>query len=105
MHIICSKLIGVKILDEEFHVRFNHNPIHHIDCRFKTPQSIVEKRNRKGYELSIKSIKQKLTDIAGIRVICNYIDDIYTISKLLLNQDDITFLLVLTFRRKYTFVI
>lgn len=80
----------LEILDEEFHVRFNHNPIHHIECRLKSPQSIVEKLNRKGVELSIESIKKNITDIAGIRVICNYIDDIYTIADLLLKQDDIT---------------
>lgn len=79
----------LEILDEEFHVRFNHNPIHHIECRLKSPQSIVEKLNRKGVELSIESIKKNITDIAGIRVICNYIDDIYTIADLLLKQDDI----------------
>lgn len=80
----------LEILDEEFQVRFNYNPIHHIEYRLKTPQSIVEKLNRKGLELSIESIRDNITDIAGIRVICNYIDDIYTISELLLKQDDIT---------------
>jgi len=79
----------LEILDEEFQVRYNHNPIHHIECRLKSPQSIIEKLNRKGYELSLESIKKNIMDIAGIRVICNYIDDIYIISELLLKQDDI----------------
>lgn len=79
----------IEILDEEFQVRYNHNPIHHVECRLKSPQSIVEKLNRKGYGLSIESIKKNILDIAGIRVICNYIDDIYIISELLLKQDDI----------------
>jgi len=79
----------LEILDEEFKIRFNHNPIHHIECRLKSPQSIVDKLNRKGLELSMESIKKNIMDIAGIRVICNYIDDIYTISELLLKQDDI----------------
>ena len=69
----------LEILDEEFQVRYNHNPIHHIECRLKSPQSIIEKLNRKGYELSLESIKKNIMDIAGIRVICNYIDDIYII--------------------------
>ncbi|AGC69237.1 RelA/SpoT domain-containing protein [Thermoclostridium stercorarium subsp. stercorarium DSM 8532] len=79
----------VEILGEEFQVRYNHNPIHHIECRLKTPQSIIEKLNRKGYELSLESIRKNIMDIAGIRVICNYIDDIYTIADLLLKQDDV----------------
>ena len=82
----------LEILDEEFRVRFNHNPIHHIDCRLKSPQSIIDKLNRKMCEISIESIKNNITDIAGIRVVSNYIDDIYTISELLLKQDDITLL-------------
>jgi len=80
----------LETLDEEFHVRYNYNPIHHIESRLKTPQSIVEKLKRKGYEVSIESMRKNLTDVAGIRVICNYIDDIYTIAELLLRQDDIT---------------
>jgi len=80
----------LETLDEEFHVRYNHNPIHHIESRLKSPQSIFEKLKRKGYEISVESIRNNLADIAGIRVICNYIEDIYTISELLLQQDDIT---------------
>ena len=80
----------LETLDEEFHVRYNHNPIHHIECRLKSPQSIIEKLKRKGQEISVESIRKNLTDLAGIRVICNYIDDIYTIANLLLGQDDIT---------------
>ncbi|HHV99192.1 MAG TPA: GTP pyrophosphokinase family protein [Clostridiaceae bacterium] len=80
----------LETLDEEFHVRYNHNPIHHIECRLKTPQSIFEKLKRKGHEISVESIRKNLTDVAGIRVICNYIEDIYTIAELLLRQDDIT---------------
>jgi len=80
----------LETLDEEFHVRYNHNPIHHIECRLKTPQSIFEKLKRKGHEISVDSIRKNLTDVAGIRVICNYIEDIYTIAELLLRQDDIT---------------
>lgn len=80
----------LETLDEEFHVRYNHNPIHHIECRLKTPQSIIEKLKRKGHKISVESIRENLTDVAGIRVICNYINDIYIIAELLLRQDDIT---------------
>ncbi len=79
----------LEILDEEFKVRYDHNPIHNIESRLKTPQSIIEKLRRKGLPLNIDSVKAELYDIAGIRVICNYADDIYQIANLLTSQDDI----------------
>jgi len=78
----------LEILDDEFQVKNDYNPIHHMESRVKSVKSIFEKLQRKGYEITSKSIGT-LTDIAGIRVICNYIDDIYKISELLLKQDDI----------------
>ncbi len=76
-------------LNDEFkHVK-DRNPIHHIKSRIKTPKSIMDKLNRLGCELSVESARKNLTDIAGIRVICSYIDDIYLIAKLLTSQDDI----------------
>ena len=80
----------LEILDEEFQVKFDHNPIHHMEYRLKSPQSIVDKLERKNFEVSTSSIKQNLTDVAGVRVICNYIDDINHIADLLIQQDDIT---------------
>lgn len=82
----------LEILDEEFHVRYDHNPIHHMEYRLKSPKSILGKLNKKGLPLDIENIRNHLTDIAGVRVICNYIDDIYKIAKLLSMQDDITVL-------------
>ncbi len=79
----------LEILDAEFSLRHDHNPIHHIDSRLKSVPSILEKLQRKGKELSIKSAKENLLDIAGVRVICNYVDDIYRIADLLSAQDDI----------------
>jgi putative GTP pyrophosphokinase len=78
----------LEILDDEFEARNDYNPIHHMESRVKSIQSIFEKLERKGRPLTIDGIRT-LTDIAGIRVICNYIDDIYTIADLLLKQDDI----------------
>lgn len=78
----------LEILDDEFHVRYDYNPIHHMECRMKSPQSLFEKLDRKGLDISMDSIK-KITDIAGIRVICNYIDDVYAVEALLLRQDDV----------------
>ena len=80
----------LEILDEEFQVKFDHNPIHHMEYRLKSPQSIVNKLGRKNVDITTESIKQNLTDVAGVRVICNYIDDIKHIADLLVAQDDIT---------------
>ncbi len=78
----------LEILDDEFRLSHNHNPIHHMECRLKQPQSMMEKLKRRNYELSIESAMKNLTDIAGIRVVCHYIDDVYTIARLLEKQDD-----------------
>lgn len=78
----------LEILDDEFHVRNDYTPIHHMESRVKSPQSILEKLERKGLPVTNEEIKQ-LTDIAGIRVICNYIDDVYNVADMLVGQDDI----------------
>ncbi len=76
-------------LNDEFkHVK-DRNPIHIIKARVKTPRSIIGKLSRRGHELSVESARENLTDIAGVRVICSYIDDIYLIADLLTSQDDI----------------
>ena len=82
----------LQILDEEFQSRYDHNPIHHMESRLKTPRSIVEKLLRQKKEVSTESARRNLTDIAGIRVICCYIEDVYRIAELLLHQDDVTLL-------------
>lgn len=79
----------LEILDEEFTLKYDHNPIHHIESRLKTPRSIVDKLRLKALPLTLDSIRTNLTDVAGIRVICNYIDDIYHLAELLSYQDDI----------------
>lgn len=79
----------LEILDDEFRFKYKRNPIHHIKSRVKTPESIVEKLNRKNLKLDLEVAKTHITDIAGIRVICSYIDDIYLIARLLKGQDDI----------------
>ena len=76
-------------LNDEFkHVK-DRNPIHIITARVKSPRSIIRKLSRRGFELSVKSARENLTDIAGVRVICSYIDDVYLIADLLTSQDDI----------------
>ncbi len=71
------------IYDSEFSVKFQRNPIHSIESRIKSPQSMMGKLQKKGLEMSAKSAQKNLMDIAGIRVVCYYIDDIYAIAELL----------------------
>jgi putative GTP pyrophosphokinase len=78
----------LEVLDDEFQAKTEYNPIHHMECRVKSIQSTFAKILKKGYEFRDSDIR-KITDIAGIRVICNYIDDIYKVEKLLLQQSDI----------------
>lgn len=82
----------LEILDSEFRTKYAYNPIHHINDRLKSPQSMLEKLQRKGLPVSIQSVRENLHDIAGVRVICNYIDDIYTVADLLTKQDDVKLL-------------
>ena len=80
----------LEILDEEFQVRYDHNPIHHMETRLKSPRSIIDKMERHGLPVTLAAMRENVMDIAGIRVICYYIDDIYHLAELLLTQDDIT---------------
>ena len=77
----------LEILDEEFASLYDHTPIHHIEYRIKTLDSIVEKLNRRGFEVNIDNIYAHIQDVAGIRVICNYLDDIYYLRDLLIRTD------------------
>lgn len=76
-------------LDAEFELNYNHNPIHHIDGRMKDTQSLVGKIKKKNLSPNVTAVKNNIFDIAGLRVITNYIDDIYTVEKLLSQQDDV----------------
>lgn len=80
----------LEILNDEFQAKNKRNPIEHMKSRIKKPKSIMEKLARKGLDISFKSAKDNLNDIAGIRVVCSFIDDIYLVAKLLKSQDDIT---------------
>lgn len=83
----------LETLDSEFSMRHRHNPIHHIESRIKTLNSIVMKLHNTGYPISISSAKKNLHDIAGVRVVCCYVDDIYRVANLLLSQDDISLIM------------
>lgn len=91
MYVCAMKEIQTKfeVLDTEFNVRYRRNPISSIYSRLKKSTSIVEKLDRQGKEFSVESIAENIRDIAGVRVVCFYIDDIYQIADSLLAQDDI----------------
>lgn len=77
------------VLNAQLSLAHSRNPFETIKCRIKTPGSILEKLNRNGIPLSIANVKENLNDIAGVRVICSFPDDIYMLADCLLAQDDI----------------
>ena len=78
-----------EVLNDEFTVRYRRNPVESIHTRIKKPVSILEKLQRKGYPVSVASIRENLSDVAGIRIICSFIDDIYELVDMFTAQDDI----------------
>ena len=81
-----------EVLETEFKVRYQRNPISSIQTRLKSSSSIIEKMIRKGIPFSIENLEEQIHDLAGIRVICSYVDDIYALANALTSQDDITLL-------------
>lgn len=79
----------IEILNDEFLHVHNYNPIEHVKSRIKSPESIVKKLKRNGYESTIDNMVQHLNDIAGIRIICSFTSDIYTIAEMISNQSDV----------------
>lgn len=79
----------LKVLNNEFAMQHNRNPFESIKCRLKKPISIVGKMKKKGLDITIDNIVENLTDIAGVRVICSFPEDIYAVSELLTKQDDL----------------
>ena len=77
------------ILNSEFNVLYARNPIHHIDGRVKSQSSIVAKLIKRGLPLSIESARKNINDIAGVRVVCSYIDDVYRVGEMLARQTDV----------------
>lgn len=82
----------IEILNNEFVQIYNYTPIEHIKSRLKTPASIVKKLQHDGYEVTIENMVEHLNDIAGIRIICSFMSDIYPIADLIARQADITVL-------------
>lgn len=84
----------MEILNDEFQHVHRYNPIEHIKARIKTPESIVKKLKRGGYESTIENMVKYVNDIAGIRIICSFTSDIYRIAEMLGEQKDIQILSV-----------
>ncbi|MGI6028578.1 MAG: GTP pyrophosphokinase [Candidatus Heteroscillospira sp.] len=82
----------LEILDDEFSVTYDHNPIHHMECRLKTAESTVNKLRRKGYDVNTQNIMEHIQDVAGVRVICSYTDDIYRLARVIEKHRDFTLL-------------
>lgn len=79
----------MEILNDEFQHVHQYNPIEHIKARIKTPESIVKKLKRNGYESTIENMVKYINDIAGIRIICSFTSDIYRIADMISEQRDI----------------
>lgn len=84
----------MEILNDEFQHVHQYNPIEHIKARIKTPESIVKKLKRNGYESTIENMVKYINDIAGIRIICSFTSDIYRIADMIREQKDIKVLAV-----------
>ncbi len=84
----------LEVLNDELSIRNQRNPIEMIKSRVKKPASIVEKLKRRNLPVSLESMVNHLDDVAGIRVICSFVDDIYAVAEMLVNQDDVTVIAV-----------
>lgn len=82
------------VLNEEYSLAHDRNPISSIKTRLKKPASIKEKLERRGLPVSVESMEENLTDIAGVRVICSFPEDVYTLAGALLQQDDVRLIIM-----------
>ncbi|TDQ41987.1 GTP pyrophosphokinase [Aureibacillus halotolerans] len=79
----------IEVLQEEFQYIHDHNPIEHTKSRLKSPESLLRKMHRKNLDLSLANAKQHIHDIAGLRITCSFISDIYAVRDMLQNQKDV----------------
>ena len=84
----------LEVLSSDLTVRYRRNPIEFIETRLKTPSSIARKLQSLGLEVTIDNMVARLSDIAGLRVLCAYIDDIYEIARMLARQQDVRIITV-----------
>ena len=87
---------AIRIVTERFEslgaqarARMQHNPVHSVSSRLKTPTGIMEKLRRKGLPVTEESIRLNVRDVAGVRVVCPYLNDIDVVAEFLLSQDDV----------------
>jgi Uncharacterized protein conserved in bacteria len=83
----------LNVLNQEFALQYDRNPFESIETRLKDPVSIVEKLMSRGIEVNLENIERELYDIAGIRVVCSFKEDIYKLADLLIEQDDVLILM------------
>ena len=86
---MCATTARLEIIDDEFKYRKLRCPIHHIDTRLKSAKSILGKLQKKDLDLTLSAACNNIYDIAGIRVVCSYIKDVYLIRDRLMAQDDV----------------
>ena len=79
----------LQVLNDEFSLQHERNPFESIESRVKEPMSIIEKMRRRGWDLTVDNIEDKLNDVAGVRVICSFVEDIYYLADMLAAQDDL----------------
>lgn len=79
----------LRVLNEEFSLEYDKNPIESIESRIKSKDGIIKKLKRRGLPVTLESIEEHIWDIAGLRVICSFPEDVYMIEQCLLEQDDI----------------
>jgi GTP pyrophosphokinase len=84
----------ISILREEFLQTHDYNPIEHVTSRLKSPDSLIDKVQRKGVDADLASIRENITDIAGVRITCSFVADVYRLFDLLREQDDVRVLQV-----------
>lgn len=79
----------LNVLNAEFSLQYDRNPFESIETRLKSPASIVQKLRKRGLDVTVENMQSRLFDIAGIRVVCSFREDIYKLADLLIQQDDI----------------
>lgn len=81
-----------RVLNENFSVQNENNPIESIKTRLKSPDSIAKKLQKLGLKMTLENVEKELHDVAGVRVICSFLDDIYMLADCIINQDDVKLL-------------
>lgn len=82
----------INILRDEFAYVHDYNPIEHVSSRLKSPRGIIEKAHRKGCAINLDAVRETIRDIAGVRITCSFLSDIYTVRDMLVGQQDLTVL-------------